>query len=199
MKKQILIIHGGSTFDTYQEYFNYLKKYKFDNLEKLDRNDWKVNLSYNLGKNFQVIRPQMTCARNAKYKEWKVWFEKLFPFLKNDIILIGHSLGGIFLLKYLAQNKFPVLIKQLHLVASPTTEKKETLGDFVLPKNLDRVIKQVKNIFIYQSKDDKIVPFSDFKKLTKFFPDAEKIIFENRGHFNQKRFRELENRIKNNL
>jgi hypothetical protein len=31
----------------------------------------------------------MPCKADAKYKAWKIWFEKLFPYLKdNKIILI---------------------------------------------------------------------------------------------------------------
>lgn len=35
MKKQIVIIHGGDTFDTYEEYFEFLKNRQIDFNEKI--------------------------------------------------------------------------------------------------------------------------------------------------------------------
>jgi len=43
----------------------------------------------------------MPCIENAKYNEWKIQFEKYLKRTDNDLILIGMSLGGIFLTKYL--------------------------------------------------------------------------------------------------
>ena len=95
MKKQVIVIHGGDTFDTYKEYINFLENYNLD-FKKLQQKGWKSSLAEDLGKDFEVISPRMPNAMNAKYKEWKIMFEKFFPYLKNNLILIGHSLGGIF-------------------------------------------------------------------------------------------------------
>ncbi len=43
MKQQVFVIHGGTAFDTYEEYFEYLKN-KEVSLEKLQGRDWKMNL-----------------------------------------------------------------------------------------------------------------------------------------------------------
>ncbi len=201
MKKQIIIIHGGEVFNTRADYLKYLKDYKIDFVRlKLKRKGWKDNLEEKLGKNFEIIRPQMPSPRNAKYEEWKIWFEKFFPILRDNIILIGNSLGGIFLAKYLSENKFPVKISQLHLVAAPFGKEKDrySLADFKLPASLKKIEKQASKIFLYHSKDDSIVPFSDLKKYADELPSAEKIIFKNRDHFFQEEFPELIERIKKN-
>jgi len=65
MKKQIIIIHGGETFDTYKDYLKYLKDYEID-FEKLKRKRWKDNLEEELKNDFEIIKPQMPSARNAK-------------------------------------------------------------------------------------------------------------------------------------
>ena len=46
MKKQIVVIHGGDTFETYEQYLNFLKNYEI-NIEKYktDIDDWKPWLS----------------------------------------------------------------------------------------------------------------------------------------------------------
>jgi predicted alpha/beta hydrolase family esterase len=96
MKKSLIVIHGGTTFDSYDEYFKYLKSCELT-LEKINRKDWKDNLINNLP-NFEVIYPKMPNSKNARYPEWKLWFEKTFNFLTDEVVLVGHSLGGYFLL-----------------------------------------------------------------------------------------------------
>src|SRR4051812_10882369 len=107
MKKQVVVIHGGDTFGTYEEYIAFLKDFAIDSLEYFMKMGWKDTLQESLGGAYQVILPKMPNKINAKYVEWKVWFEKLLPLLNNEIILIGHSLGGTFLAKYLSENKLP--------------------------------------------------------------------------------------------
>jgi len=117
MKKQVIFIHGGETFDTYDEYIEYLKNTEFDP-DKFKVKRWKDSLEENLGGGFQVIAPVMPSKYNSKYNEWEIWFKKTFPFLENDIVLIGHSLGGIFVAKYLSENKFPKKILATYLIAA---------------------------------------------------------------------------------
>lgn len=68
MKQQVFVIHGGTAFDRYEEYFPYLEN-KEVSLEQLERRDWKMNLQNNLGENFEVFLPKMPNAQNAVYKE----------------------------------------------------------------------------------------------------------------------------------
>lgn len=197
MKKQIVVIHGGETFRNYKEYMDYLKTMKVD-LDRLKIKRWKENLQEDLGKDFQVICPKMPNPLNAKYKEWKIMFEKFFPFLKNNVLFLGHSLGGIFLAKYLSENNFSKKIKGVFLVSAPYGDKNSdySLADFKLPKSLQKFQKQAGKIFLYHSRDDKIVPLKDFKKYKKELPDAKAVGFKDRGHFDQKKFPELLKDIK---
>lgn len=191
-KKQIVVIHGGDTFDTYEEYLDYLNNYEF-NPDGLKRRGWKDTLEEKLGKGFEVFLPNMPNAINAKYNEWKIMFEKLFPFIEDNIILIGHSLGGIFLAKYLSENSFPKKILATYLIAAPYDDKdsEDSLGDFVLPATLEKFEKQGGRIFIYHSEDDSVVPFVDFEKYKKALPKAKAISFKDRDHFGQTEFPEL--------
>ncbi len=196
MKKQVVIIHGGTTFDSYGEYLKYLLSCELS-VEKLFKKDWKDLLASELP-DFEVLYPKMPNAKNARYPEWKIWFEKLFPLLYDDVTLVGHSLGGIFLAKYLTENSFPKKIKSLHLVAPPydTEHCKESLADFALSGKVDGLEKYTDKIFLYQSKDDPSVPFADVLKYEKDIPSAKLIPFEDRGHFTQEEFPELLNNIK---
>jgi predicted alpha/beta hydrolase family esterase len=138
-----------------------------------------------------VLAPDMPNKTNAKYAEWKIWFQKFISHIKPGVVLIGHSLGGLFLAKFLAVTKFPKKIRATFLVAPPYGE-----GDFSLPKKLQRFAAQAGKIFLYQSKDDRVVPFVNFFKYQKALPGAAGRIFTNRGHFRQPRFPELVRDIK---
>lgn len=197
MKKQILVIHGGTTFDTYSEYLSFLRKAKISLDDFRPHSDWKDSLSKKLSKDFDVLQPSMPNKKNAKYKEWKIWFEKIIPLLNKEIVLVGHSMGGIFLAKYLSENKIPRKIIATFLVAAPFMGSgKESLADFNLPKSLVLFSKQSKKIFLIQSKDDPSVPYSNFEKYRKNLPTASTQVFNDRGHFRQETFPEIVKLIK---
>jgi uncharacterized protein len=183
-KKQILIIHGGNTFAKQSDYIDYLKNTEIDKSRLYSTIDWKQTISDRLGDNYEVLNPRMPNASYARYDEWKIYFEALTKVLENNVILIGHSLGGIFLAKYLSENKFPKKIDALFLLAAPYEKNGESLGDFKLGTNLDKVNKQVKKIYILHSEDDPVVPMTDSDKYISALPSAELVVFEDKGHFN---------------
>ncbi len=197
MKKQIVVIHGGDTFATQEEYLNFLRNYEI-NIEryKIDKDDWKPWLREALGEEYEVILPKMPNKFNARFEEWKLWFEKLIPFLNDEVILIGHSLGGSFLVKYLSENQFPRKIKAVMLVGAvyDRDSARYSLLSFALPATLNL---QTENTMIYHSKDDPVVPFSALGQYQKALPNTEVRVFENRQHLNQEEFPELLEDIKN--
>ncbi len=198
MKKQVVFIHGGATFDTYENYIKYLKNEEFD-LEEKKEKVWKDSLEKKLGDGYKVSILTMPCKHNAKYNEWEIWIKKVIPYIKDGVVFIGHSLGGIFLAKYLAENVFPKKILATYLIASPYDDEgsEHSLGDFILPNDLAKLEKQGGKIFIYHSEDDQIVPFVDVKKYKKALPCAEIVILKDKGHFMQEEFPELIKSIKN--
>jgi hypothetical protein len=76
MKKQVVIIHGGDTYDSYEKYLEDLKALKLD-FTRVTKKSWKDSFEEDLGEGFEVIRPEMPNWMNAKYLEWKIWFDKL--------------------------------------------------------------------------------------------------------------------------
>jgi uncharacterized protein len=197
MKQQVIVIHGGTTFETYEEYISYLKNKEII-LEKLRlQKDWKNTLTQNLGDNFDVLLPRMPNGTNARYEEWKLWFERIIPFFTKNVILIGHSLGGIFLAKYLSENNLSKKIKATILIAAPFDDANgESLVDFKLPPTLTKFAENGGMIFLFHSKDDSTVPFEQLAKYKKALPNAKTITFDNREHFNQETFPEIIELIK---
>ena len=96
MKKQVVVIHGGTAFEKYDDYLNYLRA-KEVTLEGLVSKGWKMRLGDDLGSGYQVISPQMPNAQNARYAEWKIWFEKIIPLLNETVILVLFSGNSIIL------------------------------------------------------------------------------------------------------
>jgi len=198
MKQQVLMIHGGDTWKSKEEYLNFLRSNPI-NFEKLTRLGWKENLRSDLGNDFEVALPTMPNKYDARYDEWVIIFEKLFPFLRDEIILIGHSMGGCFLAKYLAENDLPCKVKATYLVAAPYGDNKPEyeLLSFSLPEDLKRFEEQAGAISIYQSEDDPLVPKSDAESYKNVLPNADLQLLTDRGHFGQEHFPELVQSIKN--
>ena len=196
MKNQIFFIHGGMTFKNYEDYINYLKN-KFISLES--KKYWIQDVAEKL-KEVQVIVPRMPLQENAKYDEWKIYFERFFPQLRNNIILIGGSLGGIFLAKYLSENKFPKKILSTYLICPPYDNSlpgEDLVGGFNLKTDLSLLEKNSKNLYLMFSKDDDVVPPAHAEKFKKKLKNADFIIFESKnGHFKISEFPEIVKMIK---
>lgn len=197
MKKQIIVIGGGNTFHTHGAYISFLKKYRI-NFKKMKSGGWKDSLGKDLGKGFEVIIPNMPNRSNARYSEWKIWWEKIIPFLEIKVVLVGHSLGGVFLAKYLSENSFPKKILAIFLVAAPFDDKNsnDSLADFRLKKNLTKLKDLSGKLHIWQSKDDRIVPYADFENYKKKLPDANYREFKDKGHFTLAKFPEIVREIR---
>ncbi len=191
-KRQVFLIGGGNTYDSYHDYLRDLKKKKLD-FSRLTQKRWKDSFARKVGTAFEVVQPRMPNSDNAKYAEWVISFRKLIPFMRDGVILIGHSLGGIFLAKYLASHRFPRRIKATILIAAPFTadDMDESLGDFTLPISLRRFARQGGDIFLYQSEDDPVVPASHVRLYQLALPSATARMFNKKGHFNQATFPEL--------
>jgi uncharacterized protein len=200
--KQVLIIGGGMPhFDKYAEFLDYLRNKTVDSPWE-EYTDWKRHLGEYLGPGYQVGRPTMPNRENARYGEWKIWLEKHLPYIDDGVLLVGHSLGAVFLAKYLSENTFPKKIRGTFLVAAPfdmagTGERGHSMGEFTPPVSLQKFAEQGGDIFLYHSKDDPVVAFGELSKYQQALPNATVRIFDDRGHmYNQKQFSELVEDIK---
>ncbi|MDP3997680.1 MAG: alpha/beta hydrolase [Candidatus Andersenbacteria bacterium] len=193
MKRQVLIIHGGTSFNTYGDYIDSLKTRELTKERLTQGADWKDALADNLDAGFEVLLPKMPNATNARYAEWSLWFERCVAFVGGGVILIGHSLGGIFLAKYLSENDFPKKIKATLLVAAPfsDTVEGESLADFALPSSLTKLTEQGGKICLFHSQDDPVVSFAHARQYQEALPQARLIEFKDKGHFKQSEFPEL--------
>jgi len=197
-KIQILMIHGGSTYKTRKDYLMVLKNRKVS-LEK--RENWAADyLEKKLGKNFQVIKPRMPLKEYAQYEEWKIMFEKYIPLLNKEVILMGNSLGGIFLAKYLSEHKFPKKIIATFLTCAPfdnSNSDEDLLGGFKLKADISLIEKNSPNLIMSFSADDECVTVYHAEKYRNKLKKAKIFIYNDKcGHFNCPTFPEIIKQIK---
>ena len=197
MKQQIVVIHGGETFDTYEEYLTFLRGMELD-FARSQQKFWKESLAEDLGDAYELIFPRMPNALNAKYAEWKIYFDKYIPYVRDGVILIGHSLGGIFLAKYLSEQTLPLRVAGTLLLAAPHDAHGSpySLSDFALPESLELFAQQGGSIYLFHSTDDPVVKYADVESFARRLPHAQKVLFTDRGHFVTEKFPELIDTIK---
>lgn len=201
MKQQVVYIHGGESFVQHEAFLERLQtKQIWDLPSALHKTKWTNRLASDLGEDYEVFLPEMPNKQNAKYTEWSIWFERHFEHFHDNIILIGCSLGAMFLLRYLSENNLPFTVKALFVMASPVQMegfKDGDCGDFFYDiKNSSHIQDTVKNLFILHSKDDFLVPFEHALKLQEALPKAELVTFEDKNHFLVSEFPELVEKIK---
>lgn len=185
MKQQVVFINGAVPKENYDSYNHFLETREYNPYEENFEN-WNKTLWDYLGDNFEYLRSPSSEVKFADYDAWKIMFEKMFPYLKDDLILATTSLWSTFILKYIGENEFPVRIKKLFFIAPAIADTPdEMLGSFSF--NLETVYHRISRwtdqIYIYHSKDDPMVPFEQWLELKSYFPEAIFREFDDRGHF----------------
>ena len=198
--QQIIFVHGGTTFLRYQDFLSSLRSKAVQVNRLLQGDFWMQRLSVDLGSDYQVLAPSMPNKQNAQYSEWSLWFSRVAEVAEDDCILVGHSMGAIFLAKYLSDNTFPKRIKACILVAAPySDESGEDLASFKIsnqgPDALDGLKKQAGKIVIFQGSDDPVIAPSEIDRYKQALPDAEYHILSAPDHFVRKDFPELLQKI----
>lgn len=199
MKKlQLLFIHGGMTFKSEKDYLRYLKT---KNVSAKKFVSWSGEyLDKSLGKGFEIIRPRMPLQDNAKYRDWKIFFERHLELLTGEYVLVGSSLGGIFLAKYLSENRLPKKALSVHLVCAPfdgDLPTEDLAGGFTLKKDLSLMEENCQNLTLLFSADDDVVPVSHAEKYRQSLKNARIVIYKSKnGHFLVPKFPEIVKMIK---
>lgn len=205
-KTLIFMVHGGNSDGTVQQKIGDWKIEKNQYSTLKGSPVWSENLDkFIIGKKHQFFNPTFPNSSNANYQQWKEFFElavnfKLETELKqeggefSEIVLVGHSLGTIFLQKYLVENnfsdKFKIPISSLHFAGCCCGA-----GDLQFSNNWKNISGQCGDIQIYHSTDDLICPFSGSKIYYSNLPGSIFNEFSDRGHFEGPQFPELLNKI----
>ena len=199
-KTLAIMVHGGTSLgDRLDDQINIRAISK--NQYSTNKNEpvWSENLEQFISDpQIKFINPLFPNAINANYTEWERFFEQVLKqeITENvnqnytDIILIGHSLGTVFLQQYLTtnnlSNKFNLKVQSVHLAGCCTKE-----GDFQINNNWKSIESQSNNIHLYHSEDDSVCNYSEAKLYHKHLPSAKLHTFKDRGHLLQHELPEL--------
>ena len=197
MKQQVVFIHGGDSFSKKEDFLSHLKQVPIRNLPgKQSTTHFTQTLAEDLGESYEVFMPAMPNKQNADYEEWSLWFERHFEHLAGEVILVGWSLGGMFLAKYVSEHEVPFVISKLVLLAAPCGRYESPdgndCGNFQFNVESVAVLSErAKKVFILHSEDDFVVPIEAAFQYKTAIPSAELVIFKDKNHFLSAEFPEL--------
>lgn len=169
MKKNVILIHGAGE-GAY-----------------IEDKELAGDLRQRLGPSFEVRYPQMENEVDATYDIWARQIESELAKINGSVFLVGHSIGGSVLIKFLTEKKLARPVAGIFLVAAPywgtdggwTYDGYETLQ---LPKQEDIRLSKDVPLFLYHSNNDETVPFNHVQLFAKRFPQAIVRKIEGRGH-----------------
>jgi uncharacterized protein len=131
MRKQVLFIHSGGAQGPHE-----------------GSNDLVHYLQSMLGPRYEVLYPQMPNPEAPEYVQWKVLLAKELDKLDDGVILVGHSLGGSVLLKYLSEEPCHKGIAGLFIVAAPYWGKEDwEVEEYILRKDFGRSFRPFRTSF----------------------------------------------------
>ena len=188
--KQVVIIHGGDSFSSYDDYIENLKTSTVEYERLKPQQKWKPWIAQQMPE-ADVLLPTFPNSSNAVYDEWKIYFEKLLPLLGDDVQLVGHSLGAMFLAKYFQDNQLDNRVKKLILIAGAYDEEHTADNGSFNVGAAGNVPKSADEVHLFHSEDDPVVPFTELAKFKADMSGAIAHTFTDRAHFNDATFPEL--------
>lgn len=132
---------------------------------------------------YAINYPIMPDESDPNYETYKVKIDEELKKITTKVILVGHSVGSCFLLKYLSENRNDNEIVGLFLIATPFW------GDggwqyegFRLEDDFASKLPAKTPIFFYHGTDDEIVPFAHLALYAQKIPGARICKIVGRGH-----------------
>ena len=127
---------------------------------------------------WQCQTPELPHPYRPTYNEWKETFEAFKP--QNLSILIGHSAGGGFAIKYLQEHKLK--LEKLILVA-PWLDPEQEFDDFLQTELKPSALNNIDEIHLIFSEDDDETEHQTKDKLLTAYPQITFHHYLNFGHF----------------
>jgi len=137
-------------------------------------------------KNIECFSPDFPNTENPLLDEWLKELEKTKP--DENTILVGHSRGGVAIMRWLERLPENKKIKKVILVSlnSGKPDRKGRTGEgngfYGIEYNFEKIKNHCDDFVIIHSRDDPIVPFSIGKYNAEFL-NAKFKIYDNKKHF----------------
>ncbi len=122
-------------------------------------------------KGFNVISPFMTTPEEQTLENWFLAFEPYEKYVNENTIFMGRSIGPAFILRYLEKNNKK--IKAAFLVAGFCSDigmpqfRKVTESFISKPFDWEKIRKNCRHFFVYNSDNDPYVPLEKGEELAK--------------------------------
>ncbi|MBT2569650.1 alpha/beta hydrolase [Planococcus sp. ISL-110] len=131
-------------------------------------------LEEELGSAFQVIAPKMPDPEDPQYVEWKNKLKEEIASLDDGAVLVGHSIGGSALLKFLSEEELGKSFAKLITIAAPFwgIDKDWELEDFTLAEDFVSRNSLLPDVVLFHSIGDDIVPYKHLEKYMENLPSA---------------------------
>ncbi|MEO8691732.1 MAG: alpha/beta hydrolase [Candidatus Saccharimonas sp.] len=188
---QILFIHGGDSFSDYESYLDNLKSQSLDYERLKYHRHYRTWIAEQLPDD-DVLVPNFPNGYNAQFAEWVIYFEKIVPLLNDGAVLVGHSLGAMFLAKYLHDNILPFTASKIILIAGRhgKDDRDDHSGSFVA-KSATGLERSCQEVHLFHSEDDPVVPYVSLGLFKQDMPSAIIHSFKDQKHFNNPTFPDL--------
>jgi uncharacterized protein len=141
-----------------------------------------ASLRQQLGSDYEVLAPDMPDPDHPRYLAWRDQIEQELGKLDADILLIGHSLGGSMLLKYLAEGTYQRSIAGLFLVAVPDFGEQDWELEYAVPEDFASRLPPIRHLFLYHSRSDEEVPFASLRRYQEHLPQATVRVLDGKEH-----------------
>lgn len=156
MKKEIFFVHSAGPQNDHE-----------------GSNNFVLKLAKSLGNDFLLHSPPMPTPENPRYIAWKMALQSSLPVGGNKAALIGHSLGGSVIVKYLSEGLCQLPIAGLFLVGAPYWGARGwAVDEFMFQRDFQSRLPAIDKIFVYHSRNDRFVPYSHAQLYTKTLPQS---------------------------
>jgi predicted alpha/beta hydrolase family esterase len=127
-----------------------------------------------LGPSYEVRYPRMPLEDGAQYSDWTARIASALPPGRSEVVLVGHSVGGSVLLRYLCEGPVEASVTGLFVIAAPFWGADEfwDWDEARLPEDAAEKLATVPRILLYHSRDDEVVPFSHLALYSARLPQA---------------------------
>jgi predicted alpha/beta hydrolase family esterase len=167
MNRAVVIVHGAGGFD-------------------FERGSGAVvsHLRRAFAERYDVRCPELPAPERPQYRPWKAAVDEALQAAGDGAYLVGHSVGGSVLLKYLSEEGAGLRPGGLFLVAAPYWGDEDwDAAEFTLRAGYAERLPPEMPVFLYHCVDDEVGPAAHAERYGREIRGAHVRLLDGRGHW----------------